>query len=572
MYRNFITDDIVKKRIIQLIRSSLEKLNISVETIDVSVPADRRFGDFSSNVAFFLAKKEGKSPLETAQRITNELPVNSIVSRVEVVAPGFINFFLQDEFILSSFQTVKPHKLSYGQGKTVVTDTSHPNIAKPMGIHHILSTIIGASINNILKYCGYKVVRDNFIGDVGTQFGKLIYAYKAWGNKKTIEKNPIPELLKLYVEFHEKAETDAAMEDHGRAEFKKLEDGDIENRRLWQWMKNISLKEFNRTYKRMKVSFDIMHGESFYKDKMAPIVELGKKKGVFVTGEKGALVCQFPGESGLPVCVIQKSDGATMYHTRDLARKAFLEKTYHPDIILMVVDSAQELHFRQLFAMIRMLKLSQAELIHVSFGRMQFKDRQMSTRKGNIIYLEDVLNEAVTRTEELLHAKEVHFPKQEQKRLIEIIALGAVKYGILSQNRNTNIVFDWDKIVTLEGNSGPYLQYTYARGMSILRKAKEKTSNKITNKTSLDPMEKALIMQLLQFPEVVMFSCKEYKPNLIANYLYELSGFFNSFYNKLPVLQAEGAQRTLRLKIVKESCKILKVGLGLLGIDVPKRM
>lgn len=562
----------LKDKIETLISQALERIGIVAPiVIEVTVPSERKFGDFSTNIAFQICKQLDLSPLQAATKVQETIARDPDLQRIEVLPPGFVNFFVSDQTLLDDFFGYEIPKMTYGKGKTVVTDSSHPNIAKPMGIHHLLSTIIGDSINKILSYCGYTVIRDNFIGDVGTQFGKLIYAYKTWGKRKEIDKDPIPELLKLYVRFHDEAEKEPTLEEEGRKEFKKLEAGDKENRKLWEWMVDISHREFLRIYERLGVKFDIMNGESFYEDKMVPIISLGKTSNVFVPGEGGALVCHFEKEN-LPTCVIQKSDGATMYHTRDLARIAYWEKTYHPALMINVVDSAQELHFRQLFAISDRLELTKARNVHVSFGRMQFADKKMSTRKGNIILLQDVLDEAVQRSKNLLEEKQVDGTEDEKEVLAEIIGIGAVKYAILSQNRNTNIIFDWDKIISLEGNSGPYLQYTYTRAMSILKKNEKKQKQVKTNEITLDPIERELFLHCMQYEKAVLSACTEYRPNIIANYLYQLSGLFNSFYNKLPVLQAEENKKYLRLKIVETSSTILKAGLELLGIQVPDRM
>lgn len=559
----------MKKELQNILQSALQSLQISQNDISLSIPQERKHGDFASPIALQLAKELKRSPLDIAKEIEQAIPKNDIIEKIEIVPPGFINFFLKDSFVIQSFFERKEEKITIGKGKTIVTDTSHPNVAKPMGIHHLLSTIIGASLNNIFSFCGYNVVKDNFIGDYGTQFGKLIYAYKTWGDKKKIEKNPIPELLELYVYFHNEAEKNPILDNKGRDEFKKLEEGDAENKALWQWIVDISLQEFLQIYKRLNISFDIMHGESFYEDKMASILELGKEKNVFVEGEKGAFIVHFEDEK-LSTCVIQKSDGTTMYHTRDLARIDYWEKTYHPEMMINVVDVAQELYFKQLFAINDLLELTKSKNIHISFGRMQFKDAKMSTRKGNIILLEEVLDEAIERSQKLIQTKESILSEKEQKKLAEIMGIGAVKYIILSQNRTTNIVFDWDKMISLEGNSAPYLQYTYARGKSILKKQEQEKTKELPS--MLEPLEKELILKIGQFHEVVIESCKTFKPNLIANYLYELAQLFNSFYNKYPVLKAEIEKRKLRLKLIESFCTILQVGLNLLGIEVPERM
>ncbi len=561
----------MKQQLADLIEQALTKLDITDTPVSITLPKERKFGDYATNVALQLNKKLGKTPAVVAQEILDAMPANTLIQNTEIVAPGFINFFLEDRAIAENFGAYQLSAMALGEGKTAITDSSNPNIAKPMGIHHLLSTIIGDALNKMLAYAGYQVIRDNFIGDVGTQFGKLIYAYKTWGDPKTIEADPIPELLKLYVRFHEEVETNPALEDEGRREFKKLEDHDPENHKLWQWMVELSLKDFQKIYHRLDITFDLINGESFYEDKMAAILEQGKAKSVFTAGEKGALVCQFP-EEILPTCVIQKSDGATMYHTRDLARIAYWEKTYHPDLMINVVDVAQELHFKQLFAISAMLELTDAQNVHVSFGRMQFKDRKMSTRKGNILLLGEVLDEAIKRSKELFQEKGLAYPAEEQNELAEIIGMGAIKYAVLSQNRNTNIIFEWDKIISLEGNSGPYLQYTYTRAKSIMEKTDAPEKGTLPAFDQLEIEERELCLHLFEFHDCVRLACTEYKPNLLANYLFQLSQLFNGFYNKIPVLKAPEDKKQFRLKLVLETCKILKLGLGLLGIRVPERM
>jgi arginyl-tRNA synthetase len=558
----------MKNLLQHLIQEGLSALSLPFDVIDISIPHDKKFGDFSSNIAFTAAKQLHLSPLDAAKKITDHLPIHPDIDHVDVVPPGFINFFLTDRAVRKLFDA-PVSALTIGNGKTVVTDSSNPNVAKPFGIHHLLSTVIGDSINRILSYAGYHVVKDNFIGDIGTQFGKLIYAYKTWGKQEVVEKNPISELLKLYVHFHDEAEKDPTLEDHGREEFKKLEQGDPINKQLWKWFVDLSMKEFERTYQRLHISFDVIHGESFYEDKIADIIMRGKEKNIFVQGEGGALVAHF---EDLPSCVIVKSDGSSTYHLRDLARIAYWDKTYHPSFMIDVVDVAQELHFKQLFALAEKLELTTATNIHVSFGRMSFKDRKMSTRKGNIIYLEEVLDEAVKRTRALLQEKGIQFPEEEQQQLADMIAIGAIKYAVLCQNRNTNIVFDWDRIITLDGNSGPYLQYTYTRGKSILTKAGDWKKGEKEEYIPLEELERDLMLKCLQFHDVVLQSVEELKPNIVANYIYELAQLFNSFYHKLPVLSAEEEKRKLRLKIVERSCTILQTGLELLGINVPDRM
>lgn len=573
----------MKPLLAPLFASALSKLGITDIDVGFSDPPNPELGDYATNVAMIAAKKLGKNPMDVAAEIVAALPENGVIVGAEPMKPGFINVTVDARELLAYFEKHEGDKPTFGQGRTAVTDTSHPNIAKPMGIHHLLSTVIGAAINNTLAHCGYRVIKDNYLGDFGTQFGKLIHAYKTWGDVAVIEKDPIPELLKLYVRFHDEAEKDPSIEDAGRAEFAKLERGDAENVRLWEWMKDLSLQEFNAVWARLGIDFDVIHGEAYYSDKMQPGLELGKAKGVFTPGEKGALVCKFPDEV-LPTCVIVKGDGATLYHTRDIARIIDWERLYHPDLMINVVDVAQELYFKQLFMISDMLGLTKAENVHVSFGRMQFSDRKMSTRKGNILPLSEVLDEAVDRARALLEEKRSELPGDEKAELAETIGIGSVKYAILSQNRTTNVTFDWDRIISLEGNSAPYLQYTYARGRSVLAKAgfsSPASEGEVGRGWSpiaegsplqLTAPERAVFLHLVAFPEAVTKSCTEYRPNVIANYLYALAQKFNHFYNTTPILDVGQAERQLRLKMTSSVCSMLQLGLSLLGIKVPERM
>lgn len=561
----------MKPLLAPLFASALGKLGIEGVEVGFSVPPDASMGDYATNVAMVAAKKLSKNPMDLAAEIVAALPENGEIVKAEPMKPGFINVTVDAGHLLAYFAEHEGDKPDLGKGRKAVTDTSHPNIAKPMGIHHLLSTVIGAAINETLAYVGYEVVRDNYVGDYGTQFGKLIHAYKTWGDVEAVNADPIPELLKLYVRFHDEAEKDPSIEDAGRAEFAKLEQGDPENLKLWEWIKDTSLVEFQKTWGRLGVRFDYFHGEAYYQDKLQEIIALGREKGVFVEGEKGALVCKFPDEI-LPTCVIVKGDGASLYHTRDLARVLDWERLFHPNLMVNVVDVAQELYFRQLFMMVEMLGLTKAENVHVSFGRMQFADRKMSTRKGNILPLDEVLEEAVERARALLEEKRSELPEEEKSKLAETIGIGSVKYAILSQNRTTNVTFDWDKIVSLEGNSAPYLQYTYARGRSVLAKAGATDPELPSSSPELTAPERAVLLHLIAFPEAVAKSAMEYRPNVIANELYALAQKFNHFYNTTPILEASPAERDLRLKLTSSVCTMLQLGLGLLGIQVPERM
>jgi arginyl-tRNA synthetase len=519
-----------------------------------------------------------------AAQLNQKIKRPAWISKIECAGAGFLNFFLAEDFFAQFLQEVESQGTNFGKseiqkGKTIVTDISHPNVAKPMGAHHLLSTIIGDSLNRIFAAVGYKVIRDNYLGDWGTQFGKLIYAYKTWGNETIVKKDSIPELLKLYVKFHDEAERDAVLKEKGRAEFKKLEKGDSENRKLWKWIVDLSLREFTKIWSRLDVNFDYIHGESFYENKMEEIIKLGKKKGVFVTGEGGALIAPLD-DKKMPPCLIRKSDGATLYATRDLARTKYWEDTWHPDLMVMVADSAQMLHFRQFFEVAAMLGITDARNTHVIFGRMRFPEKRMSTRKGNIILLEDLLDEAEEGAYKIVCEKNPELSEAKKREVARQVGVGSVKYAVLSQNRLTDVTFTWEKMLSLEGNSAPYLQYAYARASSILRRKMEfaplgKDKKKISQKKEYilqEEQELSMARLLPKFPEVIAQAVEEFKPNLIANYLYELASRFNTFYAALPVLQAEPEVRRARIKLVSAVAVALKNGLKLLGIEAPEEM
>ncbi|MFA7686138.1 MAG: arginine--tRNA ligase, partial [Candidatus Gracilibacteria bacterium] len=533
-------------------------------------------GDYSCNVAMHLTKLLQMPPLKIAEEIIKKIPQKEF--RVGIAGPGFINFYISEKILKEEVTKILKEKSDYGKSsvgkeKTVVMDYSSPNIAKPLGVHHLLSTIIGQSLYNIFDSLGFKCVAINHIGDWGTQFGKLIYAYKKWGNKEEIEASPIPELLKLYVKFHDEAEKDATLEDHAREEFKKFEEGDEENRNLWKWFVDESLQEIEKTYNELGgVKFDYVMGESFYEDKMEDLLKDGKERDIFVKGNEGAYVVNYDDPNMSPF-VVQKKDGTTLYSTRDFATLKYRINEWHPVRVLYVVDVSQSLHFKQLFTAAKRFPWYHGEGEHVIFGRMQMKDAKMSTRKGNVVLLDDVLEEAIKRSLALIEEKS---PNLENKAVAaKKVGIGAVKYSILSQNRTTDITFDWDKMLTLEGNSSPYLQYAYARARSIMRKSDikgeegdfkqdpENTAEKINN----------LIRLLPKYAEHVAISAQEYKPNLISNYLYELAQNFNSFYNTVPVLKAsKKTDKAYRLKIVKAVSQVLENGLRLLGIEVLEEM
>lgn len=568
------------KRKIELLLEKAVK-NISSEPLAISLeyPRDPSHGDYACTIAMQLSKIMGKAPQDIAREIIDNIGKNELIKSCEIAGPGFINITASNKAYENSLQEALKEIESgmFGRksniSEKVIIEYSQPNIAKPLGVHHLLSTIIGQCLSNIFRFRGFETTSINYIGDWGTQFGKLIYAYKTWGKKEVVEKNPIQELLKLYVQFHNEAEKNEKLEDKGRGEFKKLEEGNAENTKLWKWVVKISLKEIEKTYKKLGgITFDHIWGEARVRNKALEIIEDGKKKKLFKEGEEGALMMFFPNEK-YPPYMIQKKDGTTLYSTRDLATIKEREKMVQNGRMVYVVDVAQKLYFEQLFETARLLgyvKKSRPE--HVSFGRMQFEDGQMSTRKGKVILLDDLIDEAVKRAGEKIKEHESDISEEEKNKLAEMMGIGAIKYNTLSQNRMKNYTFDWNTMLSFEGNSAPYLQYAYTRTQSLLRKSENKTE--MVSKIHIsEKEEKTLARELLKFEEILNEVLTDYKPNILCAYLFELSQAFSLLYNNLPILNAEKQEnRETRIMLTKATAFVLKTGLELLGIQVPFRM
>ncbi len=540
-------------------------------------PRESMRGDASTSIALSLAKKLGKNPQEIAQALAEKLSGLSEVEHAEVAGAGYVNVYLKPAALLQellSSREAQAKKLTEQKKKEqkIVIDYSHPNIAKPLGVHHLLSTIVGQAIANINRNAGFTVVGVNHIGDWGTQFGKLAIAFDRWGTKP-IDQYSLDELLALYVKFHEEAEKDSTLEDAAREAFRNLEQGQKDLRAFWQTVVNITMQSMQRPYERLHVSFDLIQGESFYEDKMAPILEEGKKKKLFTVGKEGALIVEFPEETNLPPAIVLKADGSTIYFTRDLATARYRIDTWHPIEILYVVDVAQQQYFQQLFATLKLLKWELPVMEHVIFGRMSFVDRQMSTRKGNILKLEEVLDEAVTRAGKVIAEHRESIQTDDETALAEMMGVGAVAYGILSQNRKMDMVFDWEKFLSFEGNSAPYLQYTHARACSVLRKADATERRAFPDDIAvLAETERLLLKTLLLFPSVLDDARETRMPHKLANYLFQLCQDFNAFYNKEPILKAEEEQRNFRLTLTQEMAEVLRTGAELLTLRLPDRM
>lgn len=514
----------------------------------------------------------GKPPKEIAALIIDALKSDADVERVEMAGPGYVNIWLTPKALLQGLTLVRGalQPKAKRNEAPIIIDYSQPNIAKPLGVHHIMSTIIGQSLGNLYEHEGVPVVRWNYIGDWGTQFGKLAVAFEKWGKGKKASQCTLDDLLSLYVQFHTEAEKDATLEAQGQEAFLRLEKGDKELRAFWQDVVSVTKQSLGSIYDRLNVCFDLDTGESYYEDKMEPVIEEGKRKGVFTVGQKGALIASFAESTGMPPAIVLKADGATIYMTRDLAMVRDRIDRFHPESVLYVVDIAQKLHFEQVFAIVAQLGWELPRLEHVYFGRMKFTDRSMSTRKGNILKLEHVLDEAVERAAAVIAERGESIQADDPKDLAEMMGVGALVYGILSQNRKMDLVFDWDKMLSFEGNSAPYLMYTHARARSVLRKAGEEPS--LPENPPMEEGERVLVRSLLKFPSVLEEARKDYLPHKLANYLYALCQEMNGFYNSFPILQSEGAARHLRLSITALTADVLRTGASLLTLRLPDAM
>ena len=549
-----------------------------IEKIDIQNSTKKEFGDFQTNFAMMSSKLIGKNPREIANTIIENFEKNDIIQKLEVAGPGFINIFLKNSFLNEEIKKLENEKYDFSflnTDKTVIIDYSSPNIAKRMHIGHLRSTIIGDSIKRILNFLGFKTLADNHIGDWGTQFGKLIVAYKNWLDKKAYEEDPIGELERIYVLFSDKAKKDPALEDEAREELKKLQLGDEDNQKLWKEFIDISLKEYNKVYERLDVNFDYYYGESFYNDMMPSVLEELKKKNI-AREDQGALVVFFEDDK-LPPAIVQKKDGSFLYTTSDLATMKFRKNELRVDEAVYLTDDRQQNHFKQVFEIGKMLgEPYDYKKTHIVFGIMRFGDQIFSSRSGNTIRLVDLLDEAKKQVKKVIDEKNPNIPEEEKEKIAETIGSGAIKYFDLSQNRTSDITFTWEKVLNFEGNTGPYLQYTYVRIMSIFRKLEEENINLENTDIVLDEMagiERELASELLKFPQAVVKSYENFRPNIIADYLFDTAKLFNSFYNSSSILKEEDKQvMDARILLAKKTAFVLKEGLELLGIKTVNRM
>lgn len=563
----------------ELAKAAHKHYQIKSEDVEVEPSRELSHGDLVTNIALKIASKWGVPAQEAAKTLSEELAhsrvVNSLCSKVAVAGPGFINFWIKPEVLLKHLtDLVQLKSRAILKGQKVLVEFSSPNIAKPMHVGHIRSTIIGAALANIFSSLGASVYRLNHLGDWGTQFGKLMAAYKHWGKRELVKKNPIDEMLKLYIKFHEELKLDPELEREGQQEFLKLEKGNRQNKMLWNWFKTESLKEFEAIYRRLNVKFTHVTGESFYEPMLKSVVAELLRRKIAIKNEDGSVVVHLT-EYGLPPCLIQKSDGGSLYATRDLAAIRYRVKRFKPNQILYVVGNEQSLHFDQVFAVAKLAGFSgNTSLKHIKYGLILGEDKQkLSTREGRIIPLNEVLNKARDLAYKVVQAKNSGLSAKVKERIAEVVGVGSVKYNDLSQNKHTDITFNWEKMLSIEGNSAPYLQYTYVRLKSVLRKAgSDKHLLSIDALNTASDYDQTLLRMITRYPEFLRRAANEQGPHLLATYLYELSNQVNTWYHAVPVIKAQPKVRGLRLSLAKIAADVLKDGLSVLGIEVVEQM
>ncbi|MDY5212893.1 arginine--tRNA ligase [Intestinibacter sp.] len=562
-----------KLAIANCLKEKIEDLTLEEIVALIEVPPNKEMGDFAFP-CFKLAKVFRKAPNMIAADLAENIEDNGAISKVMPLG-GYVNFFVNKsqlaETVINDVLTKKEKygHTDLGQDKAVVIDFSSPNIAKPFHIGHIRTTVIGNALYKIYDSQGYNVVRVNHLGDYGTQFGKLIVAFKLWGSKEAVEANPIPELLKLYVKFHDEAEQKPEMEDEARAWFTKLENGDEEAKALWQWFRDESLKEFARVYDLLDIEFDSYAGESFYSDKMDVVIEQLKEKGLLVQSQ-GTNVVDLE-EYNMPPALITKNDGSTLYMTRDLAAAIYRKNTYDFDKCIYVVGSQQSLHFQQLFKVLELMGYEWSkDLIHVPFGMVALEEGTMSTRKGRVVFLEDVLKQAVEKTKEIVLSKNPNAKNVEQ--IAKQVGVGAVVFQELSNSRIKDYTFSWSRTLSFEGETGPYVQYTHARCCAVLRKAEEEVTTDI-NYDLLSDGDGAEVLKVIgSFNKSILAAMRKNEPHIITRFVLDLAQAFNKFYHDNPILVEDAELRKARLALVAATRQTIENALALLGMHAPERM
>lgn len=536
----------------------------------IAVPPTTEMGDYALP-CFRLAKSLRKAPVLIAEEIASNFATDEYVTEVAAVN-GYVNFRIDRAFwAKQTLERVLSERERYGsseegKGKTVCIDYSSVNIAKPFHIGHLSTTVLGSALYKLHKFLGYTPVGINHLGDYGTQFGKLISAYKRWGKKEDVEAGGLRALNALYVRFHEEAEKDESLNDEARAFFKKIEEGDAESVALFEWFKELTLKDVGRIYEMLDVHFDSWAGESFYIDKMAPVVEELREKNL-LTESDGAQIVDLEAY-GMPPCLILRSDGASLYATRDIAAAIYRKNTYDFYKCLYVVAYQQNLHFKQIFKVLELMGKDWAkDLIHVAYGMVSLEDGSMSTRKGKVVYLEDVIEKCVQKSLDIITEKNPDLENKEE--IAKTVGVGAVIFGALYNNKIKDITFSYEKVLNFEGETSCYVQYTCARANSVLEKGGR---GKKVSIEKVCPQEFEVIKQLADFPDVLRDALEKYEPCFVARYAVDLEQKFNKFYFDCSILNAEQETKDFRLSLTEATLITLKNALGLLGIGVPEKM
>lgn len=556
-----------KQKVVDLVSEQVEDLPKEKISMLIERPKNPKMGDYAFP-AFALAKIEHKNPALIAKDIAEKISDDNFTS-IQAVGP-YVNFAIDHaKLVNATLNDVLTEKEHFGDQKlgegNVPIDMSSPNIAKPMSMGHLRSTVIGNSIAKTLEKVGYTPIKINYLGDYGTQFGKLITAYRLWGNEEDVKKDPITNLFHYYVKFHEEAEKDPKLEDEGRAAFKKLENGDEEEIKLWKWFREVSLQEFNRIYKELGVTFDSYNGEAFFNDKMQPVVDELREKGL-LEESRGAQVVKL-GEDENPALIL-KSDGSSLYMTRDLAAALYRKKEYDFVMSLYVAGGEQTGHFKQLKQVLKKMGYDWSDNIHhIPFGLITQGGKKLSTRKGNVVFLDQVLKDAVSLAEQQIEEKNPNL--SNKKQVAHDVGVGAVVFHDLKNDRMDNFDFDLEEVVRFEGDTGPYVQYTNARAQSILRKANKEIS--MDNLSLNDDWSFAVAKALADFPAIVEKASEKFEPSIIAKYALDLSKKFNKYYANVRILD-EDDQLNARLALVQATSIVLTEALRLLGVNAPKEM
>lgn len=563
----------MKNKIIDLLAAQIEGMSKEDISAIIEIPPKPEMGDFAFP-CFRLAKTMHKAPNMIAADIKEAIGDVDYLDRIEVKG-AYLNFFVKTEvFVKSMIEAANSENFGgsdIGEGKNICLDYSSPNVAKNFHVGHLRTTIIGNSLYKIFSKLGYNAIRINHLGDWGTQFGKLIVAYKAWGSKEAVEKDGISELMKLYVKFHEEADKNPELVDEARAWFAKMEQGDEEALSIWQWFKDISLVEYKRTYDLLGVDFDYYLGESFYRDKCQEVVDKITEAGLLKESE-GAMIVDLS-EYDMAPCIITKKDGSSIYATRDLAAIFYRKKTYNFCKCLYVTGQEQKLHFAQVFKVVELLgnEWAKDQLVHIPYGLVSLEGAKLSTRNGNIIYAEDILHDAIEKSLEIITEKSPNLENKEE--VAKMVGVGSVLFNDLYNQRIKDVSFSWDKVLNFDGETGPYVQYTHARCSSVVRLAENfDPSNEVDFSVITEPDAIFLLKEINRFPKVVLDAADKYEPSIVARFAVDVAQAFNKFYNSTRINVPEENVKNARVMLTYLTKKTLSDALELLGIQAPEAM